>query len=247
MRLIAPDRPGVGLSSGASGYTVADYPAMVARARRRDGHRALRRLGLFGRWAVRGRVRGEHPAALPRRRSRGGHGTGRSVGEGRGLREDRPPDARARGASPEDRPVDALGDRASHAPQSEVGREEFLQAALGSGPEGRRRSRRPTRDDRAVHARVPAAAAAASSTTTARSANRGVSTSRRSRYRYASSKATPTRWCRRATPKSSCSAFPAPSSCAGPAKATWRRSPMPRRSLTGCDNGDAALTDGSRP
>ena len=112
MRLIAPDRPGVGLSSGASGYTVADYPGMVAELADAMG---IERFGVWGYsgggpYAV--ASRGEHSAASPRRRSRGGHGTGRSVGEGRGLREDRPPDARARGASPEDRPVDALGDRA---------------------------------------------------------------------------------------------------------------------------------------
>ncbi len=97
LRLIAPDRPGVGLSSRIRRRgPIADYPAQVAALADALGHRAVR-----GRGATRaaGRTRSRARALLAERvtidRRRRRHGPGRSLGDDRRVREDRPPDARA--------------------------------------------------------------------------------------------------------------------------------------------------------
>ena len=101
IRLVAPDRPGMGLSTFQPGRTLLDWPEDVTALAHSARDRALRRDGLVGRRALCGGVRGQTRrsrhgcrAALERRAARplrDQPGAGR-----RGPRPDPPVPARAR-------------------------------------------------------------------------------------------------------------------------------------------------------
>ena len=59
VRLVSPDRPGMGLSTFQPGRRLLDWPADVTALTEALGHRALRRDGLVGRRALRRRLRGQ--------------------------------------------------------------------------------------------------------------------------------------------------------------------------------------------
>ncbi len=89
VRLVSPDRPGMGLSTYQPGRRLLDWPADVERLVCGPRHRALRRHGLVGRRALRRRLRRqdgrprdgrraplERRAARPLRHDPGAHGGG---------------------------------------------------------------------------------------------------------------------------------------------------------------------------
>ncbi len=155
LRLLAPDRPGVGRSTRRD-YTVADYPPMVAALADALG---IERFAVWG-YSGGGPYAAACAALLPDRAIKAvvscRHGPGRRLGEAGRLRVDRSPDARPRAEASRGRPPDPGHHRTARARRTEDRDEELRQAAGRPGPRGDVDTRPAGRRHGAVHAGVHA-------------------------------------------------------------------------------------------